>query len=47
MRVDGDELAERLLNDQRLLKLPLVRVGNVTAVGHDEQGWKQVLADSS
>jgi arsenate reductase-like glutaredoxin family protein len=44
MRLDDAELAERLLADQRLLKLPLVRVGNGVAAGRDVPGWKTLLA---
>jgi arsenate reductase (glutaredoxin) len=44
MRLDDAELAERLLTDQRLLTLPLVRVGNGVAAGRDEPGWKALLA---
>jgi arsenate reductase-like glutaredoxin family protein len=39
-----DELASRLLADQRLLKLPLVRIGTGFAVGRDEAAWKALLA---
>jgi arsenate reductase-like glutaredoxin family protein len=44
LRMDDVELAERLLADQRLLRLPLVRVGNGVAAGRDESGWKSLLA---
>jgi hypothetical protein len=37
------ELGERLLADQRLLRLPLVRVGNRFAAGKDEAAWKVML----
>ena len=37
------ELAERLLADQRLLRLPLVRAGNRFAAGRDEAAWKALL----
>ena len=41
----GDaELAERLLADQRLLRLPLVRSGNRFAAGRDETAWKSIAA---
>jgi len=43
LRMDDAELAERLLGDQRLLKLPLVRVGNGVAAGKDEPAWKSLL----
>lgn len=37
------ELAARLLGDQRLLRLPLVRAGNRFAAGRDETAWKAML----
>src|SRR5262249_13390522 len=43
LRMDDFELAERLFNDQRLLKLPLVRVGNEVAAGRDEARWKSLV----
>ena len=44
LRMDEAELASRLLADQRLLRLPLVRIGNGFAAGHDEAAWKLLLA---
>lgn len=44
LRMDDLELAERLFNDQRLLKLPLVRVGAGVAAGRDDSAWKALLA---
>ncbi len=44
LRMDEAELAERLLADQRLLRLPLVRVGDDVAAGRDEARWKRLLA---
>jgi arsenate reductase len=43
LRMTPDELATRLLGDQRLLRLPLVRVGNRVAAGRNEAAWKQLL----
>jgi arsenate reductase-like glutaredoxin family protein len=43
LRMDDAELAERLLADQRLLRLPLVRAGNRFAAGRDEAAWKALL----
>ena len=43
LRMDDFELAERLFNDQRLLNLPLVRIGNGLAAGRDEATWKSML----
>ncbi|HEX9549637.1 MAG TPA: hypothetical protein VF971_00940 [Candidatus Limnocylindrales bacterium] len=44
LRLTPDELAARLLADQRLLLLPLVRVGNGFAAGRDEAAWKALLS---
>jgi arsenate reductase-like glutaredoxin family protein len=43
LRMDDFELAERLFNEQRLLNLPLVRIGNGLAAGRDEAAWKSML----
>jgi len=43
VRMDDAELVERLLTDQRLLRLPLVRVGAGVAAGRDEGAWKRLL----
>jgi len=37
------DLAARLLNDQRLLRIPLVRVENGFAAGRDEAAWRAVI----
>lgn len=44
LRMDDGELAERLLADQRLLRLPLARAGTALAVGRDEAAWKAIAA---
>lgn len=44
LRMDDAELAQRLLADLRLLRLPLVRCGNAFAAGRDEAAWKRLLA---
>jgi arsenate reductase-like glutaredoxin family protein len=44
LRMDDAELAERLLADQRLVRLPLVRTGNRFAAGRDETAWKAIAA---
>lgn len=43
LRMTPDELAARLLADQRLLRLPLVRVANGVAAGRDAAAWKRLL----
>jgi arsenate reductase (glutaredoxin) len=42
LRMDDFELAERLFTDQRLLRQPLVRIGNDVAAGRDEARWKSL-----
>ena len=44
LRMDDGELTERLLTDQRLLRLPLVRIGTGVAAGQNETAWKSLLA---
>lgn len=38
------DLADRLLADQRLLRMPLVRAQNTFAAGRDEAAWKALLS---
>jgi arsenate reductase-like glutaredoxin family protein len=37
------DLVARLLNDQRLLNIPLVRIDNGFAAGRDEPAWKTLV----
>ena len=46
LRMEDAELAERLLADQRLLRLPLVRLGNGVAAGKDDAAWRALLVAS-
>ena len=46
MRLDEGELFDRLLADQALLRLPLVRAEQRFSVGVDETAWKQSLSSS-
>ncbi len=46
LRMDDDELAERLLRDVRLIRLPLVRRGNSVTAGPAEPVWRGWLAAS-
>lgn len=43
LRMEDAELADRLLADQRLLRLPLVRAGNRFSAGRDEAAWMAML----
>ena len=44
MRMDADEIVTRLLGNNSLLKLPLVRFGNAFTAGPAEATWKAWLA---
>jgi arsenate reductase-like glutaredoxin family protein len=44
LRMDRDQIVGRLLADQRLLRLPLVRLGATCAAGRDESAWKALHA---
>ena len=46
LRMDDREVAERLLADQRLLRLPLVRFGNEVTAGRAETAWQAWLKAS-
>lgn len=46
LSMEGDEILERLLQDPRLLRLPLVRLGTSVSVGPDEVAWKALLSGS-
>ncbi len=46
LRMTADELAAKLLADQRLLAVPLVRINNGFAAGRDESAWKHLLAEA-
>jgi len=43
LAMDDRALVERLLADQRLLRLPLVRAGSRFAAGRDEAAWRELL----
>lgn len=43
LRMDDTEIAERLLADPSLLRLPLIRNGNDVTVGRAEATWKTWL----
>ena len=45
MRLDEDEIVDRLLAEPALIRLPLVRSGKQLAVGSDEAGWAACLAE--
>jgi arsenate reductase (glutaredoxin) len=43
LRMDEDEIVERLLTDPSLLRLPLIRNGNEVSAGRAESTWKEWL----
>ena len=43
VRMTDAELTDHLLNDQRLLNIPLVRIGNNFSAGRDEPTWKSLV----
>ncbi len=47
MRLGDDEIVERLLANNGLLKLPLVRFGNAFTAGPAETAWKGWLAGAA
>jgi arsenate reductase-like glutaredoxin family protein len=47
LRMDDREIVERLLADPRLLRLPLVRLGNDVSSGRAEATWKSWLSGGS
>lgn len=44
LRLTGPDLLAKIERDPKLLHLPLVRSANRLAIGHDEEGWKAMLA---
>jgi arsenate reductase len=44
LRMDDPDLLRRLLEDQGLMRLPLVRRGDAFAAGVDEAAWRRLLA---
>ena len=43
LRMDEQDLFDRLIQDQGLLRLPLVRRGDAFAAGVDEMAWKRLM----
>ncbi len=44
LKMSDAELLGRTEREPRLLRLPLVRCGNLLTIGQDENGWKAMLA---
>jgi arsenate reductase-like glutaredoxin family protein len=43
LRMTDSDLTDKLLSDQALLRLPLVRAGNAFSAGRDEAAWKAMV----
>src|SRR5262245_26714121 len=44
LKVTDSELFAKIERDPKLLRLPLVRAGNLVSIGKDEETWKAMLA---
>jgi len=44
LKLSTSELMAKIENEPGLLRLPMVRCANKLSVGHDEEGWKGILA---
>ncbi|QBI18179.1 arsenate reductase [Egibacter rhizosphaerae] len=42
LSLDTDAWLERLAEDPGLLRLPLVRYGDIVTAGHDPDGWQRI-----
>ena len=46
IKLSDSELLTRIEREPKLLRLPLVRSGNLLSIGRDESAWKLMLDDS-
>lgn len=44
MRIPDPEMLRKIEQEPKLLKMPLIRCGNLLSIGHDEAAWKQMVA---
>ncbi len=44
LKLSDAELIARIEREPKLLRLPLVRAGNLVSIGKDEESWKAMLA---
>lgn len=44
MRIPDPEMLREIEQEPKLLRMPLIRCGNLLSVGHDEAAWKQMVA---
>lgn len=47
IKTSDTSLLQKIENDPKLLRLPLVRAANKLSIGHDETTWKEIAALSS
>ncbi len=43
LRVSDSEMMKKIENEPKLLRLPLVRSGNLLSVGQNEAAWKEMI----
>ena len=43
LKMSDSQLIEKVERDPKLLRLPLIRSGNLVSVGKDEEAWKAML----
>lgn len=43
LRMDADEILERVIREPKLLRLPLARSGDRVSIGPDERSWTEWL----
>ena len=47
LKVSEAELLQRIEQEPKLLRLPLVRCANRFSIGHDDPAWKAMLLDAA
>ncbi len=44
LKITDSQLLDKVEQDPKLLRLPLIRGGKNLSIGHDEEAWKAILA---
>lgn len=47
MRLTDPDILRKIEREPRLLRLPLVRAGNLISIGHDEEAWRAMTPGAS
>ncbi|MCC7154003.1 MAG: arsenate reductase [Bryobacterales bacterium] len=47
MRLTDPDILRRILEEPRLLRLPLVRAGNRVSIGADQESWRAMASEIS